>query len=99
MKTAKKLRDIDYSTAPLESFTLAELTDALGVQESAELLQTSARAIYTIRNTNVLSAARVMTLIEAVKEKETACRYKLVIMKKMHDARQAARAEKTAKAN
>lgn len=94
MKAAKKLRDIDYQTVALEDLTIAELTDALGVTESAELLNTSARAIYTIRNTNVLSAARVMTLIEAVRSKETACRYKLGIMKKMHDARQAARAEK-----
>jgi hypothetical protein len=94
MKAAKKLRDIDYSTVPLEDLTIAELTDALGVPESAALLDTSARAIYTIRNTNVLSAARVMKLIDAVRAKEKDCRYKLGIMKKMHDARQATRAEK-----
>ena len=94
MKAAKKLRDIDYASVPLEEFTIAELTDALGVEASAALLETSARAIYTIRNTNVLSAARVMKLIAAVRANESDCRYKLGIMKKMHDARQAARAEK-----
>jgi hypothetical protein len=67
----------DYKSLPLELFTITDLTDAIGVAEAAELLDTTPRAIYTVRNTNVLSFERRMKLIDAVKANETELREKL----------------------
>ena len=88
-----KSDDLDprqYTTLPLELFSLTDLTDALGVNESAKLLNTSRRAIYTIRNTNRVGAERLMTLIAAVRADEPACRQRLVALRNMK-ARQPAR--------
>ena len=52
MNTA--LKPADYAALPLELWTVTDLTDALTVDKAAALLKTSKRAIYTIRNTNVL---------------------------------------------
>ena len=73
------LKPADYSTLPLEQWTVTDLTDALTVERSAELLETTKRAIYTIRNTNVLSVPRTMSLIEAVRKDEERCRRELVV--------------------
>lgn len=88
-----ELKPVDFQTLPLELFSVTDLTDALGVKESAELLDTSRRAIYTIRNTNVLSAERVKKLIDAVQANEAECRQKLVIMRNMKQNRAARRAK------
>ncbi len=73
------LKPADYSTLPLELWTVTDLTDALTVERAAELLDTTKRAIYTIRNTNVLSVPRTMVLIEAVRRDEERCRNELMV--------------------
>jgi hypothetical protein len=75
-----RIKPVDYETKPVDTFTIAELTDALSVEASAELLSTSRRAIYTVRNTNVVSYERLMKLIKAVKADEATCRRRLVIL-------------------
>ncbi|WWQ12982.1 hypothetical protein PQ43W_36 [Ralstonia phage PQ43W] len=82
-----ELNPVDYQTLPLEALTVTDLTDALGVLKSADLLETSARAIYTIRNTNVLSTQRILKLIDAVRADEATCRQRLVIKRNMQKAR------------
>lgn len=68
----------DYQTLPLELFSVADLTDALGIEKSAELFKTTKRAIYTVRNTNVLSPDRASVLIEEIRKNETRCRQSLM---------------------
>lgn len=75
------LEPVDYQTLPIELFSVTDLTDALGVSKSAELLGTSNRAIYTVRNTNGLSLERMMRLIDAVKADEAKYRQALVVMR------------------
>lgn len=84
--------NIDYMTLPLEQFTVTDLTDAIGVIKAAELLQTSRRAIYTVRNTNVLHVDRVLTLINEVRKDEANLRQRLSVMRNMQAQRQARRA-------
>lgn len=85
---------VDYLTLPLELFTVTDLTDAIGVERAAELLNTSKRAIYTVRNTNVLSQERVLALINEVKTDETGYRQKLVIKRNMQLTRAKQREER-----
>jgi len=85
---------VDYLTRPLELFTVTDLTDAIGVKRAAELLNTSKRAIYTVRNTNVLSQERVLALINEVKTDETGFRRKLVIKRNMQLTRAQNREER-----
>lgn len=85
-------KNTDYMTLPLEQFTVTDLTDAIGVIKSAELLSTSRRAIYTIRNTNVLHVDRVLLLINEVRKDEQTLRQRLVVMRNMQAERQARRA-------
>lgn len=80
MPRHKNLDPLYYHDAPIEKMTIAELTDALGIDRAAGLLNTSRRAIYTVRNTNVLSLARHMMLIEEVKRDSDACRRRLVLL-------------------
>lgn len=84
-------KNTDYMTLPLEKFTVTDLTDAIGVVKSAALLNTSRRAIYTIRNTNVLSVDRVLLLIEEVRKTEADMRQRLVVMRNMQSERKARR--------
>lgn len=79
MNTA--LKPADYSSLPLELWTVTDLTDALTVDKAAALLKTTKRAIYTIRNTNVLSVCRTMQLIDAVRANEEHCRRQLTVMR------------------
>ena len=69
----------DYAILPLELWTVTDLTDALTVDVSAALLKTTQRAIYTIRNTNVLSVQRTLQLIEAVRANEEHYRRQLMV--------------------
>lgn len=85
-------KNTDYMTLPLEQFTVTDLTDAIGVIKSAKLLSTSRRAIYTIRNTNVLHVDRVLLLINEVRKDEQTLRQRLVVMRNMQAERQARRA-------
>jgi len=86
---------VDYQTLPLELFTVKDLTDAIGVARAAEIFNTSDRAIYTVRNTNVLSERRVLMLIHEIKRDEAAYRQRLVIKRNMQKTRADARAERT----
>ena len=73
------LKPGEYATLPLEEWTITDLTDALTVPKSVELLQTTPRAIYTMRNTNVMHPDRIMLLIDAVRDDEPKCRQRLVV--------------------
>lgn len=77
----------DYTTLPLELWTVTDLTDALTVEKSAELLNTTKRAIYTIRNTSIQSVERTMTLIAAVRTDEEACRRRLIVIRNAQHVR------------
>jgi hypothetical protein len=79
---------LDYATCPLEQLSVKDLTDALGISESAELLNTSARAIYTVRNTSALSADRMLKLIAAVRADEENCRRRLVVTRRLQAERE-----------
>lgn len=81
------VQPVDYQTLPLELFTVKDLTDAIGVARAAEIFNTSDRAIYTVRNTNVLSETRVLMLINEIKRDEPGYRQKLVIKRNMQKTR------------
>ena len=87
-----------YKKLPVDQFTITELTDALGVEVSAALLGTSKRAVYTVRNTNVLGIERHKLLIDAVRSKEAECRERLLFMLQRRERREEARAAKKARA-
>lgn len=77
-----------YRTAPLSALTVTDLTDALGVQRAVELLNTSARSIYTVRHTDRVGIDRQLRLIRAVEQDEAACRERLVVLRtRQHAAR------------
>lgn len=82
----------DYTVCPLEQLSVKDLTDALGIAPAAKLLNTSARAIYTVRNTSALSTDRMLMLIAAVRADEANCRRRLVVTRRL----QAERAIRTA---
>jgi len=69
----------EYRTLPLELFSVSDLTDALGIEASAQLLGTSKRSVYTVRNTNSIGEARTRLLIGAIKQDEENCRTRLII--------------------
>ena len=77
----------EYQTLPLALFTVSDLTDALGISRSAEILATTPRAIYTVRNTNVLSEPRAVRLIDEIKKDEAGCRQRLMIIRNLQKAR------------
>lgn len=78
---------LDFTSCPLEQLSVKDLTDALGIAESATLLNTSARAIYTVRNTSALSADRMLQLIAAVRQDEENCRRRLVVTRRLQAER------------
>jgi hypothetical protein len=88
------VQPVDYQTLPLELFTVRDLTDALGVTRAAEIFNTSNRAIYTVRNTNVLSETRVLMLIREIKKDEAIYRQRLIIKRNMQKTRADNRAER-----
>lgn len=79
---------LDFTTCPLEQLSVKDLTDALGIAESATLLNTTARAIYTVRNTSALSADRMLQLIAAVRQDEENCRRRLVVTRRLQAERE-----------
>ena len=79
---------LDFTSCPLEQLSVKDLTDALGIAESAKLLNTSARAIYTVRNTSALSADRMLQLIAAVRADEENCRRRLVVTRRLQAERE-----------
>lgn len=70
-----------YRVAPLETFNVSELTDALGIAASADLLGVTARNIYTVRNTNLLGVERMQKLVAAIRKDEEACRSRLMLVR------------------
>lgn len=81
------VQPVEYQTMPLELFTVKDLTDALGVSKAAEIFNTSNRAIYTVRNTNVLSENRVLMLINEIKKDEAGYRQRLMIKRSLQKTR------------
>lgn len=79
---------LDFTTCQLEQLSVKDLTDALGIAESAALLNTSARAIYTVRNTSALSADRMLQLIAAVRADEENCHRRLVVTRRLQAERE-----------
>ncbi len=76
----------DYMTAPLETLSIRDLTDAIGIAESAILLKTTPRAIYTQRNTGKISVERMQQLIAQVRTNEAHYRERLAIKRNMQAA-------------
>lgn len=76
-----------YKKLPLEQWTITDLTDALSIPTTKELLGTSARVIYTIRHTNAVGYDRYVKLIDAVKADEANCRARLVTLRSLRAAR------------
>lgn len=74
----KVVEPAEYQTLALELFRVADLTDALGIERAAQLLHTTKRAIYTVRNTNVMSSERAAILINEIRKDEAKCRGRLV---------------------
>lgn len=85
-----------YLKLPLFRFTIRDLTDAIGVEQSALLLNTSERVIYTTRNTNVMSEDRFQKLIATIQQDEDKYRQRLFIKRNMQKARADARAVREA---
>lgn len=77
---------LDYMTAPLEMMSIKDLTDAIGIAESADLLNTTPRAIYTQRNTGRISVERMQKMISHVRENEQHFRERLAIKRNMQTA-------------
>lgn len=77
----------DYATLPLELWTVTDLTDALTVEKACKLLNTTKRAMYTFRNTNIMSVQRTLLLIEAVRNDEDQCRQQLVVKRNAQHTR------------
>jgi hypothetical protein len=86
---------LDYQTVPLELLDITDLTDALGVELSAGILNTTKRSIYTVRNTNVLGIERRTALINAVRSNEANCRQRLVVLRQRQREKDARRARIT----
>lgn len=83
---------IDYMTLPLEKFTIRDLTDAIGIAESAQVLDTTTRAIYTQRNTQRISVDRMQRLVVHLRENEAHYRERLAIKRSMQEAQTAEQA-------
>jgi len=88
---------VDYMTLPLEKFTIRDLTDAIGIAESARVLDTSTRAIYTQRNTRRISVDRMQKLVAHLRTNERHYRERLAIKRDMQ-ARAAATVQVLAQA-
>jgi hypothetical protein len=73
-----------------DELNVVELTDALGLQESAELLNTTPRAIYTIRHTRVVSYGRMVLLMDAFNKQESELRARMAYKLRMSEERAAA---------
>lgn len=82
MNEPDSIHDV-YHAKPLTEFSVADLTDALTVKRAAELLNTTRRAIYTVRHTNALSEARVAILIDAIRADEERCRQRLIVKRNL----------------
>lgn len=80
----------EYFTLPLELFSVADLTDALGIPVAADLLGVSCRVVYTVRNTNQMGLERLHQLQAAVRKDEKAARSRLVQLRNMQQLRRKA---------
>jgi hypothetical protein len=68
---------------------VVELTDAIGLAESAALLDTTPRAIYTIRHTRVISYARMVKLMDMFKADEKSYREQMAYKLRLQAERDA----------
>lgn len=83
-----------YLKLRLMEWSVKDLTDALTPAKSAVIINTSLRAIYTMRNTGIMGRERRDMLVDAVKANEQEFREQLVVMRRMGEARAAKRANK-----
>ena len=81
--------------APLDTLTIADLTDALGIGTAADLLGVSRRQIYTVRSSDRLGVARIAKLIGAIRKDEAACRERLLIVRTQKARQEARKKDKT----
>lgn len=81
--------------APLDTLTIADLTDALGIGTAADLLGVSRRQIYTVRSSDRLGVARIAKLIDAIRKDEAACRERLLIVRTQKARQEARKKDKT----
>lgn len=89
--TASERKPEDYYTLPLDLFSVTDLTDALSIERAADILGTSCRAIYTVRNTNEMGLERVAKLQAAIVKDEAGARQRLVRMRYLQAIRRASR--------
>lgn len=87
---------IDYLTAPLESLSFKDLSDAFGIGETAKLFDTTDRGVYTQRNTNSVSVARMQKLLGEIRKDEAHYRERLVIMRNKQELKQTNKARAAA---
>jgi hypothetical protein len=85
----------EYATLPLERWTLVDMTDAIGVPETAVMLKTTRRAVYTFRSTKTIALPRIMQLIDKIKSNEKYYRSRLITLRTVQLARAARHKEIT----
>lgn len=74
----------DYYTKPLETWTFNELSDVIGLQETAELLSTSYGNVRMLRLAKRrVSVERIQVLQEHVRGNETLYRNAMVTMRSL----------------
>lgn len=64
----------------LEGWSLKQLTDLIGIEESAILLNTTKASIYTVRSSNALSIKKRTALIDEIYARKEFYARKLKIM-------------------
>lgn len=69
---------VDYLTLPLEAWTLVDLTNAIGLERTQELFETSRGNVRVLRHRNRTAAARMELLYAEVRKDEARIRRQLV---------------------
>jgi hypothetical protein len=76
-----------FLSKPLEKLNVRELTDVIGIKESAALFNTSVRAIYTMRNTNSISIERLQAAGAYIKANEAALGVRWALLETQRELR------------
>jgi hypothetical protein len=76
-----------FLSKPLEKLNVRELTDVIGIKESATLFNTSIRAIYTMRNTNSISIERLQAAGAHIKANEAALGVRWALLETQRELR------------
>lgn len=96
--TRKSIDPSDYFTMPPERMTVTDLTDAIGIQVAAELIGTTPRAVYVMRNKNTIHVDRLQKLVAHFRSDEKNLRERLVIKRNHEQIRAEAKANASAAA-